>query len=68
MNATEAILLHNPGLLLYYVFAEDHEWELKIFNKDELVFDYKCEWTDEFRIEKNRSDIELIRELVIQQY
>ncbi|MFD2702630.1 hypothetical protein ACFSVM_19440 [Paenibacillus shunpengii] len=33
----------NPGILLHNVFLEDHMWEFKIYNKDELVFDYAAD-------------------------
>ncbi|PUA39778.1 hypothetical protein C8Z91_07645 [Paenibacillus elgii] len=61
----EGIVSHNPGVLLHYIYAGDYCWELKIFKKNELVFDYKCEWTDEIHIEKNIYDINVIKELVL---
>lgn len=50
-----------------YIFAEDHGWELRVFNKDELVFEYKCDWTDEILVEKNLFDIDIIKELIANQ-
>ncbi|WP_424767592.1 hypothetical protein [Paenibacillus sp. sgz302251] len=52
---------------MHYIFAVDHGWELRIFNKDELVFEYKCDWTDDIQIEKNLYDIALIRQLITEQ-
>ncbi|AEI43616.1 hypothetical protein [Paenibacillus mucilaginosus] len=66
-DINDEVINWNPGILLHYIYAEDHGWELKIWSKDELVFDYQCDWTDELRIEKSRFDPYLLRELIIQQ-
>ncbi|WP_079908318.1 hypothetical protein [Paenibacillus sp. 32352] len=66
-QADEAIVSHNPGLLVHYIYAEDHGWELKIFKKAELVFDYQCDWTDEIEVKRNLYDIRVIKELVMDQ-
>lgn len=57
----------NPGLLVHYIYAEDHGWELRIYNKDELVFEYGCDWTDDIQITKSVFDLELIQEIIIGQ-
>ncbi|WP_409344410.1 hypothetical protein [Paenibacillus sp. MBLB4367] len=62
-----SVVFYNPGLLIHYVYAEDHGWELKIFDKDELVFDYKCDWTDDLTIEKHVYDIDIIKDLILEQ-
>lgn len=63
----DSLISCNPGIIVHYIYAEDHGWELRIFNKDDLVFEYKCDWTDEIHIEKELFDIDLIKELVIAQ-
>lgn len=63
----DSLISYNPGIIVHYIYAEDHGWELRIFNKDDLVFEYKCDWTDEIHIEKELFDIDLIKELVIAQ-
>jgi hypothetical protein len=55
------------GILIHYIYMEDHMWELKVFNKDEVVFDFKVDWTDDLTFEKNIFDLDLLRELIIQQ-
>lgn len=35
--------------------------------KDELVFEYKCDWTDEITIEKEIFDINTIKQLIANQ-
>lgn len=66
-EADESIVSCNPGVLVHYIYAEDHGWELKIFKKEELVFDFKCEWTDEIYTEKKLYDIDVIKELIADQ-
>jgi hypothetical protein len=67
-NVDEVISELNPGILVYYVYLEDHMWTLKIYNKDELVFDFEANWAGEgLVIEKNLFDLEFLEELVISQ-
>ncbi|MBB3112861.1 hypothetical protein FHS18_004963 [Paenibacillus phyllosphaerae] len=55
----------NPGLLVYYVYLEDHMWIFKIYNKDELVFDYEANWAGEsLLIEKRLFDLDLLQEMI----
>lgn len=66
-SADEAIVSQNIGLLVHYVYAEDHGWTLTIFNKRLLVFDYRCHWEDELVIEADVLDLSLLRELIAEQ-
>ncbi|MCQ6563520.1 hypothetical protein [Paenibacillus mendelii] len=67
-NVDEIISELNPGILVHYVYLEDHMWTLKIYNKDELVFDYEADWAGEdLVIEKKLFDLEFLEELVLQQ-
>ncbi|MDQ6420580.1 hypothetical protein RB620_14210 [Paenibacillus sp. LHD-117] len=66
-DISESVISCNPGMLVHYSHAEDHGWELRIFNKDEIVFDYTCDWTDDIQIRKELFDLDLIKELVINQ-
>ncbi|MCL6604610.1 MAG: hypothetical protein K6T94_17235 [Paenibacillus sp.] len=63
----KSIVSLNPGLLVHYSYMEDHGWELLIFEKDEIVSHYKCDWTDDLIIEKDELDLFLLRELIMQQ-
>ncbi|WP_166242663.1 hypothetical protein [Paenibacillus turpanensis] len=63
----DSIISYNPGILIHYTYMEDHGWSLQIYSKDDLVFDYKCDWTDELVIEKGEFDLDLLRELIIRQ-
>jgi hypothetical protein len=66
-NINESVLSCNPGIIVHYIFAEDHGWEFRVFNKDELIFEYKCDWTDEIIIEKELFDVSIIKELIASQ-
>ncbi|MBH5320306.1 hypothetical protein I6N90_21170 [Paenibacillus sp. GSMTC-2017] len=67
-NADEIISQSNPSILVHYVFFEDHMWTLKIYNKDELVFDYEADWAGEgLVIEKRLFDLEILSELIMQE-
>lgn len=66
-DINDSVIECNPGLIVHYIFAEDHGWELRVFSKDELVFEYKCDWTDEILIEKEQFDISIIKEIIADQ-
>lgn len=67
-NVDEKLSELNPGILIYYVYLEDHMWILKIYNKDELVFDYEADWAGESLVIKKRLfDLEILHELIMQQ-
>ncbi len=63
----KSIVSLNPGLLVHYSYMEDHGWGLSIFEKDEIISTYRCDWTDELIIEKDEHDMVLLRELIMKQ-
>ncbi len=63
----ESVISQNPGILVHYIFAEDHGWELRVFRKDDLIFEYACGWTDEIQIEKSVFNIDVLTELIMEQ-
>lgn len=65
-HVLDDLLSCNPGLLVHYAYAEDHGWELQVFFKDDLLFDYRCDWTDELQIDKNLYNLDVIEELVLE--
>ncbi|QCT04351.1 hypothetical protein E6C60_3641 [Paenibacillus algicola] len=66
-DINESVVRCNSGLLAHYIYAEDHGWQFQIFNKDKIVFDYKCDWSDEIIIDKDCFDLEVINELIVSQ-
>ncbi|QDH20358.1 hypothetical protein [Saccharibacillus brassicae] len=66
-EARPEILEQNPGLLAHYLYMEDHGWALSLFEKDEEVFGYRCDWTEVFEIEKDETDFDLLRRLISEQ-
>ncbi|MCD1259906.1 hypothetical protein B5M42_013800 [Paenibacillus athensensis] len=53
-----AIVNHNPGMLLHYVYAEDHGYSVRLFDKSEEISQYFCDWDDEIRIRDDRFDLQ----------
>ncbi|MDF2658405.1 MAG: hypothetical protein K0Q94_1196 [Paenibacillus sp.] len=67
-HADKIISKLNPGILVHHVYLEDHMWALKVYKKDELMFDYEADWAGEgLVIEKRLFDLEFLDELVMQQ-
>lgn len=48
-----SIINNNLGILLHYVYAEDHGWSMRLFDKDKEVSQYFCDWDDEIRIKES---------------
>lgn len=63
----EKIISLNPGVLIHYIYAEDHGWDLRIFNKTKIEFEFSCNWTEEIHIEKCHFDLTLLNELIVSQ-
>lgn len=63
----ENIISLNPGVLIHYIYAEDHGWELRIFNKSKIEFEFSCNWTEEIHIEKSHFNLTLLNELIVSQ-
>lgn len=65
----ESMISLNPSVLIHYVYAEDHGWELKIFKKAEIEFEYSWFWNDEDEIEvaKSHFNLDFLNELVTSQ-
>lgn len=66
-DISESVIQCNPGLLVHYTYAEDHGWEFRVFEKDRVVFEYTCDWTDELHIEKNVYNLDVIKKLISSQ-
>ena len=64
---SESVVSENPGLLVHYSYTQDHGWGLTIFDKDEIISAYSCDWTNEISIEKDELDLYLLRELIMKQ-
>lgn len=58
-------LVHaNRGLMLHYVFAEDHGWGFAIVEDDQVKCQYGCYWEDDIRTHNSRLDIDIVRPLI----
>ncbi|NOU73729.1 hypothetical protein GC098_20280 [Paenibacillus sp. LMG 31458] len=54
----DSIVRNNTGILLHYVYAEDHGWSMTLFDGDKEVSQYICNWDDEIRIEDSKFDLQ----------
>ncbi|BFT72382.1 hypothetical protein [Paenibacillus sp. P36] len=67
-NTNDVLSDSNPSILVHYVYLEDHMWSLRVYNKDELVFDYKADWAGEgLVIEKDLFNLEHLENLILEQ-
>ncbi|WP_342564943.1 hypothetical protein NST84_07300 [Paenibacillus sp. FSL R7-0345] len=59
---SDSIVESNKDLLVHYVYAEDHGWNLSIFKQSALIFKFDCSW-DESDIEDFEFDEEELAEM-----
>jgi len=51
LEAVEQMAAANKGLLLHYLYAEDHGWQFALYENDNQISKYECGWPDELVIE-----------------
>jgi hypothetical protein len=54
-EAVDQMVTSNQGLLLHYLYAEDHDWQFALYKDNSVLCQYECVWDPEFAI--NDSDI-----------
>ncbi len=62
----EALIQANQGILLYYVYGEDHGWYFSIYRNSEMVCHYECWWEDEIAVNEEEFDRKVVEALVAQ--
>lgn len=59
----DRVVAANTGTLLHYVHAEDHGWELAVFQGPDVVTRYACRWDEEIEISDEELDMSLLEDL-----
>lgn len=54
-EAIDQMVAANQGLLLHYLYAEDHGWQFALYKNNSIVCQYECGWVSELAI--NDSDL-----------
>jgi hypothetical protein len=54
-KSIEQMVSANKGLLLYYLYAEDHGWQFALYRDNSAICKYECAWNEELEI--NDSDL-----------
>ncbi|MCM3627415.1 hypothetical protein M3194_08560 [Paenibacillus glycanilyticus] len=65
-NLDEEVMKQNMGLLVHYVYCEDHEWSLSVVDKQEIVFEYNCDWNEDILIQPEQFDSTILHRLPTQ--
>jgi hypothetical protein len=60
----KSLVRANRGLMLHYVFAEDHGWGFAVVLDDQIKCRYDCFWEDDIRTDNSRLDIDIVRPLI----
>ena len=54
-EAVDQMVASNQGLLLHYLYAEDHGWQFSLYKNNSIISQYECGWESELAI--NDSDL-----------
>ncbi len=54
-EAVDKMVAANRGLLLHYLYAEDHGWQFALYRDNNVICKYECGWDTELAI--NDSDL-----------
>jgi len=49
-EAVDQMVASNKGLLLYYLYAEDHGWQFELYKSNSVICQYECGWESELVI------------------
>jgi len=64
-EAVRPIVGVNQGLLLHYLYAEDHGWQFELYKEEKNICQYECGWDPEFAINDEKVDrVELLPLLI----
>lgn len=55
----DSLVAANDGLLVRWVFAEDHGWAFDVFRSEKRVLKYECPWEEEVEVEGTISHLAL---------
>jgi hypothetical protein len=56
-EATDKMVASNQGLLLHYLYAEDHGWKFELYKNSSIISQYECGWESNLAV--NDSDLNL---------
>lgn len=59
----EAIVSANEGVLLRWVYGEDHGWEFNVFTDRKVACEYSCSWEEDLAVNGKVSHAQLERSL-----
>ncbi|MBP1999958.1 hypothetical protein J2Z69_000977 [Paenibacillus shirakamiensis] len=67
-SVDEQVIIHNTGRIVHYVFTEDHFWEFLVYDKQELIFAYHCNWEEEeLAIKASQINLSVLQQLATEQ-
>lgn len=49
-EAVDQMAMSNRGLLLHYLYAEDHGWQFELYKDNSIICQYECGWESELAI------------------
>ena len=68
-SCVEKIGRNYPGVVLYYMYTDDHGWMMNLFSNKELISKYFCDWDNGLRIDNTMLNlIEFVKILGVEEH
>jgi len=63
--AVDKMAASNEGLLLHYLYAEDHGWQFALYKNNSIICQYECGWEEELAIDDSGLNQEVLVSVLI---
>ena len=65
-EAVDQMVASNQGLLLHYLYAEDHGWQFELYEDSSTICKYECGWDPEFAINDSEMNQSVLVPLLVE--
>ena len=66
-EAVDQIVASNQGLLLHYLYAEDHGWQFEVYEGSSTICKYECGWDAELAINDSEMNQSVLVPLLVEE-
>lgn len=65
-EAVDQMVGANQGILLHYLYAEDHCWQFEVFEAGNAICQYNCAWIEDLDIYDSETDTSVLAGLLVE--
>jgi hypothetical protein len=65
-EAVDQMVGANQGILLHYLYAEDHGWQFELYENSSAICRYQCGWDPRFAIDDSEMNQSVVVPLLVE--